>query len=157
VFCRSYRCLSFCPYSFGHCVVCSCSTCGFSLPLWYLLAIVLSVLVLLVARTDNTMPKIYQRGNEKPQVQQEQTTQWPKDTKRVMRHCVVCSCWTCGFSLPLWHLQTFLIVFGLSDRVSNTRYITLQASPLTITPWMRLIWGEMWGFFCLALCILMEF
>jgi hypothetical protein len=30
------RCLSFCPFSFGHCVVCSSSIYGFWLPLWYL-------------------------------------------------------------------------------------------------------------------------
>ena len=30
------RCLSFCPFSFGHCVVCSSSLYGFRLPLWYL-------------------------------------------------------------------------------------------------------------------------
>jgi hypothetical protein len=30
------RCLSFCAFSFGHCVVCSSSTYGFRLPLWYL-------------------------------------------------------------------------------------------------------------------------
>ena len=30
------RCLSFCPYSFGHCVVCSSSIYGFWKPLWYL-------------------------------------------------------------------------------------------------------------------------
>ena len=30
------RCLSFCPFSFGHCVVCSFSIYGFWLPLWYL-------------------------------------------------------------------------------------------------------------------------
>jgi len=30
------RCLSFCPFSFGHCVVCSSSICGFWLLLWYL-------------------------------------------------------------------------------------------------------------------------
>ena len=29
------RCLSFCPFSFGHCVVC-CSIYGFWLPFWYL-------------------------------------------------------------------------------------------------------------------------
>ena len=34
---------SFCPFSFGHCVFCP-SLCGFWLPLWYLLAIVYSVL-----------------------------------------------------------------------------------------------------------------
>ena len=30
------RCLSFCPFSFGHCVVCSSSIYGCWLPLWYL-------------------------------------------------------------------------------------------------------------------------
>ena len=30
------RCLSFCPFSFGHCVVCCSSIYGFGLPLWYL-------------------------------------------------------------------------------------------------------------------------
>ena len=30
------RCLAFCIFSFGHCVVCSFSICGFWLPLWYL-------------------------------------------------------------------------------------------------------------------------
>ena len=29
------RCLSFCPFSFGHCVLCSSSIYGFWLPLWY--------------------------------------------------------------------------------------------------------------------------
>jgi hypothetical protein len=30
------RCLSFCTFSFGHCVICSSSIYGFWLPLWYL-------------------------------------------------------------------------------------------------------------------------
>ena len=30
------RCLFFCTFSFGHCVICSSSICGFWLPLWYL-------------------------------------------------------------------------------------------------------------------------
>ena len=30
------RCLSFCTFSFDHCVVCSSSIYGFRLPLWYL-------------------------------------------------------------------------------------------------------------------------
>jgi len=32
------RCLSFCPFSFGHCVVCSYWIYEFWLPLWYLQA-----------------------------------------------------------------------------------------------------------------------
>jgi hypothetical protein len=39
--------------SFGHCVVCSSSIYGFWLPLWYLLAIVLSVLL---RYTDSDYP-----------------------------------------------------------------------------------------------------
>ena len=34
--CLLYRCLWFCPFSVGHCVVCSSSIHGFWLPLWYL-------------------------------------------------------------------------------------------------------------------------
>jgi len=34
--CFGDRCLSFCNFSFGQCVVCSSSMYGFRLPLWYL-------------------------------------------------------------------------------------------------------------------------
>ena len=30
-------------------------------------------------RTDNTMAKRYQRGNQNPYIKEEQTTQWPKE------------------------------------------------------------------------------
>ena len=37
-------------------------------------------------RTNNTMAKRYQRGNQNPYIEgEEQTTQWPKDTKGVIR------------------------------------------------------------------------
>jgi hypothetical protein len=36
-------------------------------------------------RTDNTMTKRYQRGNQNPYIEEEQTTQWPKDTKGAIR------------------------------------------------------------------------
>ena len=36
-------------------------------------------------RTDNTMAKRYQWGNQNPQVEDGQTTQWPKDTNVVIR------------------------------------------------------------------------
>jgi hypothetical protein len=86
--------------SFGHCVFCSSVIYGFCLPLWYLLAIVLSVLLWYTdsaypfgifwplcclffcyhIRTENTMAKIYQRGKQNPYITEEQKTQWPKDT-----------------------------------------------------------------------------
>ena len=34
--CSVDRCLSFCHFSFGHCVICPSSIYGFWLPLWYL-------------------------------------------------------------------------------------------------------------------------
>ena len=34
--CFEDRCLSFCPFSFGHCVVCPSSIYGFWLPIWYI-------------------------------------------------------------------------------------------------------------------------
>ena len=36
-------------------------------------------------RTDNTMDKRYQRGNQNPYIEEEQTTQWTKDTKGEIR------------------------------------------------------------------------
>jgi hypothetical protein len=36
-------------------------------------------------RTDNTMAKRYQRSNQNPYIEEEQTTQWTKDTKGVIR------------------------------------------------------------------------
>ena len=44
------RCLSVCSFSFGHCVVCPSSICGFWLPFWYLQTPLntLSVLVCLI-------------------------------------------------------------------------------------------------------------
>jgi hypothetical protein len=68
--------------SFGHCVVCSSSIYRFWLPLWYLLVIVLSVLL---QYTDSD----YQRGNQNLYIEEEQTTQWPKDTKGVIRICIL--------------------------------------------------------------------
>jgi hypothetical protein len=91
--------------SFGHCVVCSSSIYRFLLPLWYLLVIVLSVLqytdsdypfgifwslcCLFFLRTNNTMTKRYQRGNQNLYIEEGQTTQWPKDTKEVIRICIL--------------------------------------------------------------------
>ena len=101
--------------SFGHCVVCSCSTCGFSLPLWYLLAIVLSVLARLTASH-------YPFG-----------IFWPLcclfllDLRLLITplvyfgHCVVCSCWTCGFSLPLWYLLA--IVLSVLVELAASHYL----------------------------------
>jgi hypothetical protein len=59
--------------SFGHCVVCP-SMYGFWLPLWYLLAIVYKI----------RRAWRYQRGNQNLYIEG-QTTQWPKDTKGVIR------------------------------------------------------------------------
>jgi hypothetical protein len=36
-------------------------------------------------RTDNTMVKRYQRGNQNQYIEEELTTQWSKDTKEVIR------------------------------------------------------------------------
>jgi len=44
-------CLSFCTFSFGHCVVCSSSMYGFWLPLWYLQTLLLILIRLLLKET----------------------------------------------------------------------------------------------------------
>jgi hypothetical protein len=98
--------------SFGHCVVC-----------------------LYRRRTDNAMAKRYQRGNQNPYIEEEQTTQWPKDTKRVIRiriskknwitplesfgHCVVSSSSIYRFWLPLWYMLAIVLSVLIRYRDSD--------------------------------------
>jgi hypothetical protein len=55
------RCLSFCTFSYGHCVVCSSSIYGFWLPLWYLQTLLIRSLlyVKLKIRKSTKMSKIF--------------------------------------------------------------------------------------------------
>jgi hypothetical protein len=39
-------------------------------------------------RTNITMAKRYQRGNQNPYIEEEQTTQWPEDIKGAIRICI---------------------------------------------------------------------
>ena len=82
--------------SFVHCVVCSSQIYGFSLPLWYLLSIVLSVLLRF---TDSLLPLWYLLS---------------------FVHCVVCSSQIYGFSLPLWYLLA--IVLSVLLRFTDSHY-----------------------------------
>jgi hypothetical protein len=70
------------------------------------------------------MDKRYQRGNQNPYIEDEQTTQWTKDTKGVIRisfvHCVVCSSSIYGFWLPLWYLLS--IVLSVRLRYTDSDY-----------------------------------
>jgi hypothetical protein len=86
--------------SFGHCVVYPSLIYSLWLPLWYLVAIALS---------DNTMAKRYQKGNQNPHI--EQTTQWPKDTKRVIRIRIS----NRGFWLPFWYLLAIVLSVRYTD------------------------------------------
>jgi hypothetical protein len=76
--------------SVGHFVVCPSSIYRFWLPL---------------------MVKRYQRGNQNPYIEEEQTTQWSKDTKGVIRICIL--------KLPLWYLLTIALSVLLQYTDSN--------------------------------------
>jgi hypothetical protein len=43
--CFVNRCLSFCPFSFGHCIVCPSSIYRFWLPLWYLQTLLILIYI----------------------------------------------------------------------------------------------------------------
>jgi hypothetical protein len=84
-----------------------------------------------MGETDNTMATGYQRDNQNPWIKVEQTTQWPQDTKGIIRirlcclfyfdsgiliiplvscgHCVVCSTLIHGFWLSLWYLVAIVL------------------------------------------------
>jgi hypothetical protein len=103
--------------SCGHCVVCFSSIYRFSLPLLYLVAIVssallrytdsdypfgilwplcrllffdLQILITPLVSSGHCVVcfKRYQSGNQNLYIEEEQTTQWPQDTKGVMRICI---------------------------------------------------------------------
>jgi hypothetical protein len=106
--------------SFDHCVVCSSSVYGFWLPLWYLLAIVLSVLL---QYTDSD----YLFG-----------IFWPLcclfffDIQILITllvsfgRCVVCSSSVYGFWLLLWYLLA--VVLSVLLRYTDSDYIPLVSS-----------------------------
>ena len=100
--------------SFGHCVVCSSQIYGFSLPLWYLLSIVLSVLLRF---TDSHYPF----GIFCPLC-----CLFFLDLRILITplvsfvHCVVCSSQIYGFSLPLWYLLS--IVLSVLLRFTDSHY-----------------------------------
>ena len=100
--------------SFGHCVVCSSQIYGFSLPLWYLLSIVLSVLLRF---TDSHFPF----GIFWPLCCLFFLDLWILITPLVsFGHCVVCSSQIDGFSLPLWYLLS--IVLSVLLRLMDSHY-----------------------------------
>jgi hypothetical protein len=121
--------------SCGHCVVSPSSIYEFWLHLWYRVAIVLSVLLLY---TDSDYTTRYQRCNQNLYIKG-QTTQWPQDTKDVIRirilkkdrqhnghplvscgHCVVCPSSIYGFWLHLWYLVG--IVLSVLLRYTDSDY-----------------------------------
>jgi hypothetical protein len=68
--------------SFVHCIICTSSMYGFWLPLWYLMAIALSVPLRCTASDYPCgifwpLLYMYQRGNQKPYIEEVQTMQWP--------------------------------------------------------------------------------
>ena len=100
--------------SCGHCVVCSSSTYGFWLPLWYLVAIVLSVLLRF---TDSDYPF----GILWPLCCLFFFDLWILITPLVScSHCVVCSSSIYGFWLPLWYLVA--IVLSVLLRFTDSDY-----------------------------------
>ena len=122
--------------SFGHCIVCPSTLYGFSLPLWYLLAIVLSVLLRFTASH-------YSFG-----------IFWPLFCLSFYAlrlliiplvsfgHCIVCPSTLYGFSLILWYLLAIVLSVLLRFTASHYSFgifwslyfLTLYALRLLITP-----------------------
>jgi hypothetical protein len=104
-------CLSFCDWqllishlvSCGHCVVCPFVIDSFRLPIWYLLAIVLSVLLWLTASD-------YPFGILWPLCCLSCDWQLLVTHLVFCVHCVVCPSVVDSFWLPIWYLQAVLIM-----------------------------------------------
>ena len=112
--------------SFGHCIVCLSTLYGFSLPLWYLLAIVLSVLLRFPASHYyfGIFGSLYCLSF---------------DALRLLitllvsfGHCIVCPSTLYGFSLPFWYLLA--IVMSVLLRFTASHYT----------------FGIFWSMYCLS-------
>ena len=105
------RCLSFCAFSYGHCVVCSFSIYGFWLPIWYLqtllsifklLSIVFSVLLL----TDSDYPfGIFKQLVIILGVPRVTDSDYPLVSSSICPLC--CLSFDLRILITLWYLQTF--------------------------------------------------
>ena len=116
---------------FGHCIVCPTSIYGFWLPLWYLLAIVSSVLL-------RSTVSDYPFGIIWPLHRLSYFDLWLLITPLVsFGHCSVCPTSNCGFWLHLWYLVT--IVSSLLLRITASDY------PFGIFwPFHRLSYFDLW-------------
>jgi hypothetical protein len=108
--------------SVGHCIICPSSTYGFKLPLWYLLAIVLSVLL---RRTASD----YLSGICWPLYYLSFFDVRLQITSLVsFGHCIICPSSTYGFRLPLWY--RLAIVLSVHLRRTASDYLSSIFWPL---------------------------
>ena len=122
--------------SFGHCIVCPSTLYGFSLPIWYLLAVVLSVLLRFTASH-------YSFGIFWPLFCLSFYALRLLITPLVsFGHCIVCPSTLYGFSLILWYLLAIVLSVLLRFTASHypfgifwsLYFLSLYALRLLITP-----------------------
>ena len=130
------RCLSFCTFSFGHCVVCSSSIYGFWLPLWYLQTLLvllyffcwplcclfffdIRILITPLVSSNSSCPFVlFLLAIVLSVLLRYTDSDYPFGIFKLFLsfctfsfgHCVVCSSSIYGFWLPLWYLQTLLVI-----------------------------------------------
>ena len=148
--CFVYRCLSFCPFSFGHCVVCFSLIYGLWLPFWYILAIVLSVLLWY---TDSDYPSgIF----------------WPLcflfffDIRILITpmvsfgHWVVCSSLIYGFWLPLWYLWPLCCLFFFDIRILIAPVVSFGHC-VVCSSLIYGFWLPLWYLLAIVLSVLLRY
>jgi hypothetical protein len=126
--------------SCGHCVVCPLMY-GFWVPLWYLVTIVLSVL----SCTDSEYPfgNPYIKG---------QTTQWPQDTKGVLRIRTSKDRQHNGHKIPKGYSES---VHQRTDNTMARRYPPLvSCSHCVVCPLMYGFWVPIWYLVAIVLSVL---
>jgi hypothetical protein len=103
------HCLFFCPFSFGHCVVCSSSICGFWIPLCLMWPLYTGFRLRRGWR--------YQRGNQNPYIEEEQTTQWPTGLEPTTLVVIVTDC--IGSCKSNYHtITTMTTPWNVSDSIA---------------------------------------
>jgi hypothetical protein len=104
------RCLSFCAFSFGHCIVCSSSIHGFWLPFWYLQTLLICNAVHILQEDVERYYKAYQNFAK--------AIIYSPDIVSINRN-VLCIC-TMHIPLDHWVDTTFLLYYVFSNNFSVT-------------------------------------
>jgi hypothetical protein len=163
---RVYHCSSFYPFSFGHCIVCPSSIYGFWLPLWYLQTVLVLFLLVIVlpfflwfTASDYLFGifklllfsffwSLYCLSFFDLRLQITPLVSSNCCCSLSSGHCIVFLSLIYGFILPLWYLQTVLVLVPLVIVLPFFLWFTASDYPFGI--FKLFLFSFLWSLCCLS-------